>query len=217
MLIIFSLPMQLPQLRMHKLTVRGESGRVLTVLPAHPFTKVPTRNLLWMLLAFFGASLAISLVLHGWSQQLSHPGAPLGIVSFELAWSEAGLQQIIGPWNEETRAIALRLTLYDYIYLISYSTGLVIVCLLLGRWAIRRGRKGWAAFWRHAAWFPWIAAALDFIENTASLPLLLTAARTPWVQIMTAAAATKFLILGAILGLIWFCSVFLLLMPRRRS
>jgi hypothetical protein len=184
-------------------------------LPTHPFSKIPTRNLVWMFVICAVTFFILTAILLDWDQQIRHRSAPFGIFSFEMAWSVEGLTRVVGPWTDEVRAITLRITLFDYIYLMSYSTSLVLLCLFLSRWARRRHFLGWQRFWEQVAWAPWLAALFDVIENTVSIPLILTKPTSPWPQIMTTCAAIKFSIVGLVFGLVWFCVVYFLVAPRR--
>lgn len=187
------------------------------MLPPHPLIKIPTRKLLLWFLLLLTVTLGISALFYHWDQALRHPGAPFGIVSLELAWSLAGVHQVIDPWTESARQIFLQLTIADYVYMVCYSTLLAVICLLLGRWSAARGRVHWSHFWEGAAWWPWIAAGCDAIENAASLGLLLLQPVDPWPLVMSAAASVKFVILLVLVTLIWFGTVFLIFMPKRTT
>ena len=198
-----------------QLTHTLHRGRLTSMLPPHPFRQLTIRQMAQLLFLFLLSTLIFSVLFFRWDHQLQHAGAPYGIVSFELAWSVPGITRVIGPWTEAARALALRITLYDYVYLLCYSTTLALLCFLIGHWRMRSHDGNIGRFWFSLAWWPWIAAACDAIENCASLPLLLSKPQVPWPQIMTIAAMIKFSILAVTVTLI-ILSPLALLWPKRR-
>lgn len=145
------------------------------------------------------ATVVIAVILGKMGAPLVHDGAPGGVLSFELAWTEGSLARIMAPWDEATVARAVTVNLIDYLFLVCYGTFFASASLLLGRWAGRIGRSG------IAKWGVWgfrlsvMAAVLDGVENGFGFPILLAGRTAPWVQLMSLAATIKFAALAIVL------------------
>ncbi len=162
-------------------------------------------------------TIAASIGLMIWGQPLIHSQAPLGILSFEFVWSLSGLEQVMTPWGESGRQLALKINLADFIYMILYSTTLASAAIWIEKIFIERGLKKLGKIAISAAWFAWIIGGLDAIENLASLPLLLSVPSDPWPFVMSAAATLKFLLLLETLFFIIVATLFLRFSNMRHS
>lgn len=96
-------------------------------------------------------------------------GKPPGIVGFELAGTAAASKRIVEGWGELGRTAAAFNLGFDYLFIVSYSTLMALLCL----WATARcSGLGLAAFGVLVAWLQWAAGLLDCIENAALLRIL---------------------------------------------
>ncbi len=183
----------------------------------HPFDRLSTHNL-WMTfcVAIIG-TLALGALFSIWGRVLIHEDAPLGILSFEFMWNQAGVERVMGPWSDTVRRAMLYINLVDFIYMITYSTTLATAALLIRRKAGALGLKQLAKLGIMVAWFAWFAAGFDVIENLVGFPILLGHAAMPWAAIMGMAAGIKFLILLDILLYIVFISFFLLVIGMKKQ
>ncbi len=160
----------------------------------------------------------LALALTWQSFELKSKSAPQGIVSMELASSTKASQTILEEWRGDHPGIsmednldkmvqavpkgkdelALRLTMLDFVFLLSYATALSMSCVWLAR------RSGLAALGTGLGWAIWAGALLDAVENTLLLRQMngslddSTALATHWC------ALGKFAIFLAALGFTCF-------------
>lgn len=131
----------------------------------------------------------------------SGPPAPWGIISFEVAGSEAQAGAILVTWNRVPGGMAsARRSLYlDYLFLCFYASLLAQLCYLAA--SAFKETKGWyrAGLW--SMYGQWLAGALDAVENTALLAMLnRQQAIAPLPQLAFLAASLKFLLIFLGLG-----------------
>jgi len=133
-------------------------------------------------------SLAMTCLLISWGRSLVHPHAPQGIVSFELARTPEKMRAVLAGWDAETRRAARQITLVDFAYLVLYGTAMASAALLLG-----------APFAGTAFGLAVCASSLDALENAVGLAILAGSEAAFLPGLMAAAAAVKFLLIGAVL------------------
>jgi hypothetical protein len=121
---------------------------------------------------------------------LQTQAAPAGIVSFELAGSEAQARAILAAWDAQARSFAEYSLRLDFLFLVAYSTTIGLACL----WAdsVLRARGLPFLFGLPLAWAMWLAALFDAIENIALLVILHGQPQSPWPQIARWSAIPKF-------------------------
>jgi len=148
----------------------------------------------------FVLSTAAAIVLMLWvsrlGENLKTDEAPQGIVSLELAWSAARVDAILGSWDESKRAIAVRQTLWDYLFLVAYPIAFSLSCVLISRCAFSSLKE----FGIVLAWTVLFAGVLDAIENVCLLAMLHGGARSGLSQVATICASFKFALLFAVVG-----------------
>lgn len=157
----------------------------------------------WILGASSVAAILLFLWLSYYGSGLKTPAAPLGIVSFELCWTQDKADRILQGWRGAGVATAKSNLHWDFLFIPAYSTAIALLCGCAG--------TGAGASWRvvlvSLAWLQWGAAILDVIENICLLQLLKTGtANSPMLPIIASiCAAVKFLIVipGLGLGLLW--------------
>jgi hypothetical protein len=131
----------------------------------------------------------------------SGPPAPWGIISYEIAGSEAQASAILATWNSipEGTASARRSLYLNYLFLCFYSTLFAQLCYLAA--AALKDAKGWYTAGLWLMYGQWLAAVLDAVENTALLAMLnRQQAVAPLPQLAFLAAYGKFLLIFLGLG-----------------
>lgn len=157
----------------------------------HPFSWIPERH--------HGRLLAVlALLLAGLTAALAWIGAPLvtaaapqGIVSFELAGSEATARAILASWTPAQRERAQLCQGLDGLYLFVYPALLSLACV-----RVAGSASGFARVARATAWAVLAAAPLDAVENLALVQLLLSGPSEGWAQLARACAVPKFALVG---------------------
>lgn len=162
--------------------------------------------------ALIACGLALALTWQGF--ELKSKSAPQGIVSLELASSGKAVQTILDEWRGDHPGIsmednldkmvqavpkgkdelALRLTMFDFIFLLAYATALSMSCVWLAR------RAGLAALGTGLGWAIWLGALLDAVENTLLLRQMNGATENSTALATLCCALGKFAIFLAALG-----------------
>lgn len=128
------------------------------------------------------------------------PGAP-SIFDLQLAFSAEKFQSVLAAWGERNVAAYVNSMWLDYLYPIAYALALSAWLAVLTRRADRiPSRPALALF---AA--PFLAALLDYVENSLHLPMLAALHATPAALVFLAslAAAVKWTLAGvSILGIL---------------
>lgn len=130
---------------------------------------------------------------------LQTSAAPAGIVSFELAGSEAQARAILDSWDAQTRGLADYSLRLDFLFLVAYSTTIGLACLWAG--SVLRGRNIPLTIGAPLAWGMWLAALFDIMENIALLIELHGSPQSPWPQIARWCAIPKFALV--LVGLVY--------------
>jgi hypothetical protein len=129
------------------------------------------------------------------------PPAPWGIISYELAGSEAQAGAILATWASVPAGTAsARRSLYlDYLFLCFYSTLFSQGCYLAA--SAFKEAKGWYTAGLWLMYGQWLAATLDAVENAALLAMLnRQQAVVSLPQLALLAASAKFLLIFLGLG-----------------
>ncbi len=114
---------------------------------------------------------------------LKSPTAPAGIVSLELAGSEAAANRVVRGWSQrEQRRAAFNLGI-DYLYLIVYSSAIGLSCATVAQRFTPNSRA--RLLGRGLAWAQLGAALADAVENAALLLVL----DSRWLELGAAVAA----------------------------
>ena len=154
--------------------------------------------------AAFWVSTALALLTMITLQLLGAPlrteASPAGIVSFELAGNLANIETILASWDPTARIYAgLNLGL-DYLFIGTYVAGIGLGCVLVAQSLGRHGRLLGAAGLL-LAWGMLLAGALDCVENTALIKLLLGSRANILAVVARFCAIPKFFIV--FLGLLY--------------
>jgi hypothetical protein len=122
--------------------------------------------------------------------------APNGIVSFEMVWSRAGVERVLGSWDARARTYAAFGLGLDYLFMALYSAALFMACRAVARRVepVRPalGRAGM----RLALAMP-LAGLCDAVENLGLFLLLLGTASDGWAPVASGFASVKFVIITA--------------------
>ncbi len=124
------------------------------------------------------------------------PDTPQGIVSLELARTEAAAGRVTATWSRTGRvAQAARAVAWDFPFIGAYATTLVLGCLAAA--STLDARRRWAQWARRVAWLQVAAAALDAVENMALSRVLAGDLAQPWPGLAFVCAVPKFVIVAA--------------------
>jgi hypothetical protein len=99
------------------------------------------------------------------AQDSSNPS----IIDFEVAGTQAKVDQIRADWGESGASAAKRSLWIDYAYIVSYGTFLTLAAAATRDLALGRGWRRMAAFGVAAVPFAAAAAAFDAIEDVGLL------------------------------------------------
>lgn len=97
----------------------------------YPIPKHRRALIFWLMLAL---TIVINRLMAG---PLTTPAAPQGIISLELAGTEANARTIIDSWGALAREHALFSVKLDYLFLLTYSTAISLGCI----WAASQVRE----------------------------------------------------------------------------
>ncbi len=138
----------------------------------------------------------MAAALQGISAPLVTPEAPLGIVSFEFAGDLDTTRAILSSWGEDGRLRAALALGLDFLFLVLYAAAIALAC---GRVAERWGSPETPAHRLGVAlaWGALLAGALDAVENTAGVMLLLGSQAAAWAPLAAVCAALKFALVAA--------------------
>jgi len=141
------------------------------------------------------AALILIVTIQALAPALTTDVAPFGIVSLQLATSEAAAARIVASWDGRALAIAVFGHGLDLALPFAYAIG-------IGAAARVRALRSTAAIpaARLAAWSAIVAASLDLIENVAMAVTLLIGASWASVIVTLAAAVPKWASLTLAVG-----------------
>lgn len=126
--------------------------------------------------------------------------SPLGIVSFELAWTPHQALRIMLAWKSRgVLGYAKLIQAVDFVYLLIYGLFLALLATWVGR------RLDEAVWSKRAVWAAIAAAAFDVLENVVLLyELLRLTSPAPFPQLAASFAAAKFalVLFAAVYGLV---------------
>ena len=166
-------------------------------LPRAPFCWLPEASQRVM---FFGSMVLTAILMaaiFATNAPLQNPAAPMGIVSLQLAGSQAVAEAILASWGPAEQGWALLNLGIDFPYLLAYATTLSLGCVMLARRLPGRGCVTSLGVW--LAWGIIGAALLDAVENALLLRLLLGDLRESWAVLAFWCAVPKYaLVLAAL-------------------
>jgi hypothetical protein len=132
---------------------------------------------------------------------LQTEASPYGIVSFEFAGTAARAHEMIDSWGPEGRVTAGLILGLDYLYLVAYSSFLLLAGLALSD-RLRPRYARYSATLRLFALAMPLAGALDAVENFGSIRLLQGAQSDAWASLAAVCATPKFVIVLGTLALL---------------
>ena len=182
----------------------------------HPYRWLSEKQQSAFFVALALMTVALTVILNVQGQPLRTEAAPLGIVSFELAGSQAEAQRIFASWGAPGRTVAGVNLGADFLYLVVYPLAIGLGCVLIAqRLALRYSRL--AGLGIALAWLLLLAGALDAVENVALIRVLLGAQQAFLPALARWCALVKFLLVGLGLAYVAGGSIPLLLARSRRS
>lgn len=135
--------------------------------------------------------------------QAGQPKGSPGPVDLQLAFTQAKFAKIVAQWGPSgVRLYRLSTLGLDYLFPIAYALCLSSAIAWLGVRAVREPERLLLALFS----LPWLAAALDYIENTLHLVLLSDTSHFPAPLVLAAsvAAAFKWLLIAFALGVVLY-------------
>jgi len=165
----------------------------------------------WFALTVSG-SLLVMLALNVIGAPLTTEAAPIGIVSYELAFSQARAQAILASWDQTTSLLAAFTLGLDYLFMVFYAAAVSIGVWLSAGWlAAHRLPLSRAGIWLAVG--AWVAAGWDAVENSALLAQLVNGPDQFWAVLAGISAVLKFSLI--FLGIVYaFYALVLRLVPR---
>ena len=134
------------------------------------------------------AFVALTATLMQSGRQLMTTAAPLGIVSYQLAFSAEGAVAVLDSWDPPARDAAAQNLLWDFPYLVVYTWILSLLCRAAGARSIPTISHTGSVVSRYV----WFAAIFDTGENFALLYQLSYGASDAAALLAGSAASAKF-------------------------
>lgn len=133
----------------------------------HPFERWPVRRRGVALAAATAATIAAEIPLAVVNGPLTNEAAPIGIVSLQLAGTQARVDEIVTSWQiDEVMHLAGFSLGLDFLLMPLYAAVVAGLCI----WAAGRGWLPAAGV--ALAWAAWAAAGFDLLETGAQVLLL---------------------------------------------
>jgi hypothetical protein len=160
-------------------------------LSRHPFDFIPPGwwpRFFWPLMLL---TIILMFVFSITGAPLTTDVAPYGVVSFELAGSEANARAILKSWNTNAQLRAAFGLGLDYLFMVVYASTIAFGCGIVSN-LLRR--NGWPlSKWGNLlAWAVILAALLDVVENIALTIIIFGTVTSPWPEIARWCAIIKF-------------------------
>jgi len=157
-----------------------------------PSEMTERRTLYRLIIAF--TALTAALIYTG--RPLITTAAPLGIVSFQVAFSEETSLTVLSSWDSAAREAAMDNLLLDFPYLVIYAWILSLLC----RHAASPSTQTMSRAGTILARYVWLAAAFDAVENLALLHQLTGNATDSAALTAGIAASAKFSVIAIALA-----------------
>lgn len=140
---------------------------------ANNLNRFPLKYLIVIILISFAATVGLMLAMSSLNEVLVSAEPHYSIIDFELAFTEDKAGTILKTWGPDLQREALKSLYIDFAYLVSYALFLSSLALLLTRSQHTTLQRTGVVIAR----MPWVAAALDVMENiflihvvTSSIP-----------------------------------------------
>lgn len=164
----------------------------------HPLSRITSQSRPAVFGVLLVVTLLIMIVLNISGGPLRNEVAPAAIVSYELAGTVEGANDILNSWNAEAKVYAGFNLGFDYLWMIFYSTTIALGLVWTNDAFNLKGTIANAI--SLLAWGQWLAALLDALENASLLVMLVGEPVSPWPQIAYWSAVIKFALV--ILGIL---------------
>jgi hypothetical protein len=166
----------------------------------HPLESLNSNMLDRMIWPLVLISLLMLFILNLVGLPLITPASPYGIVSFELARNEVQASAILASWDQAAHLRAAFSLGLDFLFIPLYTAALTLACLWAARFRRRRRRlPSWLVLIGipgiPLAWAQLGAGLLDTVENIALVRMLFGMVSSPWPQIASICAFTKFILI----------------------
>ena len=156
-----------------------------------PYCWIKESGKRYVLLALVLIDMVLIAVFSYLDQSLRNQTTTQGIISFELAGSEAKARAIVESWNTASRDTALFSLGLDYLFLFIYPLTLSLMCHLVAS-RIWYPKSLIAKLGGLLAWLVLLAGLLDAIENYSLLQILKFSDYTFWPILAKYCASAKF-------------------------
>jgi hypothetical protein len=166
----------------------------------HPLESLNSNMLDRMIWPLVLISLLMLFILNLVGLPLITPASPYGIVSFELARNEVQASAILASWDQAARLRAAFSLGLDFLFIPLYTASLTLTCLWAARFRRKRRRlPSWLVLIGipgiPLAWAQLGAGLLDTVENIVLVRMLFGMVSSPWPQIASVCAFTKFILI----------------------
>ncbi len=169
----------------------------------HPFENIKPNVQKNCFITLLILTIVVMAIMNIIGSPLTTVSAPSGIVSFELAFTQARAQEIISSWNSDAQLRAAFIQGLDFLFPLIYSSALGLGCLITARILLLRG-KPLQSIGSLLAWGLLLAAACDYLENIALVAELFGWIETPFPQIAAICAVIKFSMIFLAIGYILY-------------
>jgi len=137
------------------------------------------------------ATLALGLGMSQLGGSLQNGSAPWGLISLELAHTMDGARTVLASWDAAARVDAALVVGLDFLFLVSYSLFLSLMCVQLA---------GQLYTWHRVpalvgvilSWAMLLAGLVDAVENVALVQMLRGSALPLWPTVAYWSAVPKF-------------------------
>jgi len=159
----------------------------------HPLAFVPVERRQPLFCIFFGLSIAIIVFFGAIGAPMQTPEAPMGILSFEFAWTHGIAMGMVKSWGDHARLIAAFGLGFDFLFMPIYALAVSFgVLLAKGRRSERFANMG---VWM--GWLAFVAPLFDAVENYGLMHSLMTQDVSLWPFIASVCASIKFALILA--------------------
>lgn len=157
----------------------------------NPIDSLPHDLQFRLFIVFAILTLLILVILSFTDSPLITDGAPLGIVSFELAGSGSKADAILSSWDWNAKLYAAFSLGIDFLFIPVYMAAFSLGCSLTS-WSVRRRSWPLAGVGNLLVWGIFLAGLCDMIENASLLVILFGGGTSLWPRVAALCAGIKF-------------------------
>ncbi|MBU7047930.1 MAG: hypothetical protein HXS54_15945 [Theionarchaea archaeon] len=164
---------------------------------AQSMNRFPLKYLVVIILVSFVATVSLMYSMSSLNKALVSSEPHYDIIDFELAFTEEKAEVILETWGPDLEREALKSLYIDFAYLVSYALFLSSLTLLIARSNTYLQKTGVII-----ARMPWVAAALDAVENMCLIDVITSPVSGTSVFCAGVCAVIKFGLVGIVIAFI---------------